>query len=168
MCVGRGDQRSSDIESPRLDGVRKIRRHGLKAPESGELSPPTRVGKDGFLLYRLAVGTILAVKVSFLYGRRHNQEKKGPSRVTQPSYVSKTGVAGRPHLGVPGKITGSVGSADLPYIITAVGPYNCGVSSPPGELFGFGGTTMDFALLPEYFGGSSLTSTRGVCREAGR
>ncbi|EJK54356.1 hypothetical protein THAOC_26024, partial [Thalassiosira oceanica] len=78
MCVGRGDQRSSDIESPRLDGVRKIRRHGLKAPESGELSPPTRVGKDGFLLYRLAVGTILAVKVSFLYGRRHNQEKKGP------------------------------------------------------------------------------------------
>ncbi|EJK44878.1 hypothetical protein THAOC_36549, partial [Thalassiosira oceanica] len=31
--------------------------------ESGDLSPPTRVGKDGFLRYRLAVGTILAVKV---------------------------------------------------------------------------------------------------------
>ena len=37
--------------------------------------------------------------------------------------MSKTGVAGRPHLGVPGKITGSVESADLPEIITAVGPY---------------------------------------------
>jgi len=44
------------------------------------------------------------------------------SKATKP-YVSKTGVAGRPHLGVPGKITGSVGSADLPNIITAVGPY---------------------------------------------
>ncbi|EJK57630.1 hypothetical protein THAOC_22304 [Thalassiosira oceanica] len=63
MCAGRGDQRSSDIESPRLDGVRKIRRHGLTPPECGGLSPPTRVGKDGFLRYRLAVGTILAVKV---------------------------------------------------------------------------------------------------------
>ncbi|EJK57786.1 hypothetical protein THAOC_22137 [Thalassiosira oceanica] len=64
MCAGRGDQRSSDIESPRLDGVRKIRRHGLTPPESGDLSPPTLVGKDGFLRYRLAVGTILAVKVT--------------------------------------------------------------------------------------------------------
>ncbi|EJK63393.1 hypothetical protein THAOC_15949 [Thalassiosira oceanica] len=64
MCAGRGDQRSSDIESPRLDGVRKIRRHGLTPPESGDLSPPTLVGKDGFLHYRLAVGTILAVKVT--------------------------------------------------------------------------------------------------------
>ncbi|EJK52556.1 hypothetical protein THAOC_28152, partial [Thalassiosira oceanica] len=44
------------------------------------------------------------------------------SRVTKP-YVSKTGVDGRPHLGVPGKITGSVESGDLPEIITAVGPY---------------------------------------------
>ncbi|EJK51850.1 hypothetical protein THAOC_28939, partial [Thalassiosira oceanica] len=44
------------------------------------------------------------------------------SRVTKP-YVSKTGVAGRPHLGVPGKITGSVESADLQEIITSVGPY---------------------------------------------
>ncbi|EJK64163.1 hypothetical protein THAOC_15130 [Thalassiosira oceanica] len=60
------------------------------------------------------------------------------SRVTKP-YVSKTGVAGRPHLGVPGKITGSVESADLPEIITAL-------------LEG----TMNFCLAstPEYFGGS--------------
>ncbi|EJK47729.1 hypothetical protein THAOC_33533, partial [Thalassiosira oceanica] len=65
-----GDQRSSDIESPRLDGVRKIRRHGLTPPESGDLSPPTRVDKDGFLRYRLAVGTILAVKVSILRGEQ--------------------------------------------------------------------------------------------------
>ncbi|EJK72829.1 hypothetical protein THAOC_05600, partial [Thalassiosira oceanica] len=63
MCAGRGDQRSFDIESPRLDGVRKIRRHGHKPPESGGLCPPTRVDEDGFLRYRLAVGTILAVKV---------------------------------------------------------------------------------------------------------
>ena len=64
MCAGRGDQRSSDIESPRLDGVRKIRRHGHKPPESGELCPAAiRVDEDGFLRYRLAVGTILAVKV---------------------------------------------------------------------------------------------------------
>ena len=63
MCAGRGDQRSFDIESPRLDGVRKIRRHGRKSLESGDLSPPTRVNGDGFLRYRLAVGTILAVKV---------------------------------------------------------------------------------------------------------
>ncbi|EJK61451.1 hypothetical protein THAOC_18061, partial [Thalassiosira oceanica] len=63
VCAGRGDQRSSDIESPRPDGVRKIRRHGLTPPESGYLSPPTRVDEDGFLRYRLAVGTILAVKV---------------------------------------------------------------------------------------------------------
>ncbi|EJK52166.1 hypothetical protein THAOC_28596, partial [Thalassiosira oceanica] len=60
VCAGRGDQRSSDIESPRPDGVRKIRRHGLTPPESGYLSPPTRVDEDGFLRYRLAVGTILA------------------------------------------------------------------------------------------------------------
>ncbi|EJK56659.1 hypothetical protein THAOC_23413, partial [Thalassiosira oceanica] len=58
--------RSGFGESPRLDGVRKIRRHGLTPPESGDLSPPTRVGKDGFLRYRLAVGTILAVKVIIL------------------------------------------------------------------------------------------------------
>ncbi|EJK46008.1 hypothetical protein THAOC_35350 [Thalassiosira oceanica] len=56
-------QRTSDIESPRLDGVRKIRRQGLKPPESGDLSPPTRVDEDGFLRCRLAVGTILAVEV---------------------------------------------------------------------------------------------------------
>ena len=66
MCAGRGDQRSSDIESPRLDGVRKIRRHGHKPPESWDLSPPTRVDGDGFLRYRLAVGTILAVEVGIL------------------------------------------------------------------------------------------------------
>ncbi|EJK56774.1 hypothetical protein THAOC_23270 [Thalassiosira oceanica] len=62
-CAGRGDQRSFDIESPRLDGVRKIRRHGHKPPESGELCPAIRVDEDGFLRYRLAVETILAVKV---------------------------------------------------------------------------------------------------------
>ena len=78
MCAGRGDQRSSDIESPRLDGVRKIRRHGHKPPESGDLCPAICVDEDGFLRYRLAVETILAVKVSFLYVGRHNQEKKGP------------------------------------------------------------------------------------------
>ncbi|EJK43938.1 hypothetical protein THAOC_37570, partial [Thalassiosira oceanica] len=66
MCAGRGDQRSSDIESPRLDGVRKIRRQGLKPPESGDLSPPTRVDEDGFLRCRLAVGTILAVEVGIV------------------------------------------------------------------------------------------------------
>ncbi|EJK69217.1 hypothetical protein THAOC_09543, partial [Thalassiosira oceanica] len=66
MCAGRGDQRSSDIESPRLDGVRKIRRQGLKPPESGDLSPPTRVDEDGFLHCRLAVGTILAVEVGIV------------------------------------------------------------------------------------------------------
>ncbi|EJK51575.1 hypothetical protein THAOC_29240 [Thalassiosira oceanica] len=60
MCAGRGDQRSFDIESPRLDGVRKIRRHGHKPPESGELCPAIRVDEDGFLRYRLAVETILA------------------------------------------------------------------------------------------------------------
>ncbi|EJK53788.1 hypothetical protein THAOC_26699, partial [Thalassiosira oceanica] len=80
MCAGRGDQRSFDIESPRLDGVRKIRRHGHKPPESGELCPAIRVDEDGFLRYRLAVETILAVKVSFLYVGRHNQEKKGPGQ----------------------------------------------------------------------------------------
>ncbi|EJK48362.1 hypothetical protein THAOC_32851 [Thalassiosira oceanica] len=59
-------QRTSDIESPRLDGVRKIRRQGLKPPESGDLSPPTRVDEDGFLRCRLAVGTILAVEVGIV------------------------------------------------------------------------------------------------------
>ncbi|EJK65961.1 hypothetical protein THAOC_13141 [Thalassiosira oceanica] len=78
------------------------------------------------------------------------------STVTKP-YMSKTGVAGRPHLGVPGNITGSVESADLPDdIITAVGPYKTshivgGVSSPHGAFGGYNGL---FALLPEYFGGS--------------
>ena len=80
MCAGRGDQRSFDIESPRLDGVRKIRRHGHKPPESGDLCPAIGVDEDGFLRYRLAVETILAVKVSFLYVGRHNQEKKGPTK----------------------------------------------------------------------------------------
>ena len=68
--------------------------------------------------------------------------------------MSKTGVAGRPHLGVPGKITGSVGSADLPKIITAIGPYKTahivGCLHHRDLLDG----TMDFDLLPEYFGGS--------------
>ena len=63
MCAGRGDQRSLDIESPRLDGVRKIRRHRPKPPESEESGRPPRVGEDGFLRYRLDVRTILAVKV---------------------------------------------------------------------------------------------------------
>ena len=66
MCAGRGDQRSFDIESSRLDGVRKIRRLGPKPPESGDLGPPTGVDEDGFLRYRLAVGTILAVEVGIL------------------------------------------------------------------------------------------------------
>ncbi|EJK45485.1 hypothetical protein THAOC_35897, partial [Thalassiosira oceanica] len=69
--------------------------------------------------------------------------------------MSKTGVAGRPHLGVPGNITGSVESGDLPEIITAVGPYKTAHivgCLHHGELLE--GTTMDFALLPEYFGGS--------------
>lgn len=79
------------------------------------------------------------------------------SRVTKP-YVSKTGVAGRPHLGVPGKITGSVESADLPEIITAVGPYKTAhivwdVFLHHGELLE---GTMNFALLPEYFLGVSF------------
>ena len=68
--------------------------------------------------------------------------------------MSKTGVAGRPHLGVPGKITGSVESGDLPEIITAVGPYKTAHivgCLHHGELLD---GTMDFALLPEYFGGS--------------
>ncbi|EJK70724.1 hypothetical protein THAOC_07891, partial [Thalassiosira oceanica] len=75
------------------------------------------------------------------------------SRVTKP-YISKTGVAGRPHLGVPGNITGSVESGDLPEIITAVGPYKTAHivgCLHHGELLE---GTMDFALLPEYFGGS--------------
>ena len=66
------------------------------------------------------------------------------SGVTKP-YVSKTGVDGRPHLGVPGKITGSVESGDLPEIITAVGPY---------KTAHIVGCLHHFALLPEYFGGS--------------
>ena len=75
------------------------------------------------------------------------------STVTKP-YMSKTGVAGRPHLGVPGNITGSVESGDLPEIITAVGPYKTAHivgCRHHGELLE---GTMDFALLPEYFGGS--------------
>ena len=63
MCAGRGDQRSLDIESPGLDGVRKIRRHRPEPPESEESGRPPRVGEDGFLRYRLDVRTILAVKV---------------------------------------------------------------------------------------------------------
>ena len=66
--------------------------------------------------------------------------------------MSKTGVAGRPHLGVPGKITGSVESADLPEIITAVGPYKTAHivgCLHHGELLE---GTMNFALLQEYFG----------------
>ena len=86
MCAGRGDQRSFDIESPRLDGVRKIRRHGHKPPESGDLCPAIRVDEDGFLRYRLAVETILAVKVSFLYVGRHNQEKKDPTDAWEQVY----------------------------------------------------------------------------------
>ena len=75
------------------------------------------------------------------------------SKVTKP-YVSKTGVVGRPHLGVPGKITGSVGSDDLPNIITAVGPYKTahivGCLHHGDLLDG----TMDFDLFQEYFGSS--------------
>ena len=75
------------------------------------------------------------------------------SEVTKP-YVSKTGVVGRPHLGVPGKITGSIGSADLPNIIAAVGTYKTahivGCLHHGDLLDG----TMDFDLLPEYFGSS--------------
>ena len=72
------------------------------------------------------------------------------SKVTKP-YVSRTGVAGRPHLGVPGKITGSVGSADLPPIIAAVGPYKTAHvvgCLHHGELLE---GSMDFDLLPDYF-----------------
>ena len=72
-------------------------------------------------------------------------------KVTKP-YVSKLGVAGRPHLGVSGKITGSVGSADLPNIITAVGPYKTAHivgCLHHGELLE---GSMDFDLLPKYFG----------------
>ena len=75
------------------------------------------------------------------------------SKVTKP-FVSKTGVAGRPHLGVPGNITGSVESGDLPEIIKAVGPYKTAHivgCLHHGELLE---GTMNFALLPEYFGGS--------------
>ena len=75
------------------------------------------------------------------------------SKVTKP-YVSKTGVVGRPHLGVPGKITGSVGSDDLPNIITAVGPYKTahivGCLHHGDLLDG----TMDFDLFQVYFGSS--------------
>ena len=72
------------------------------------------------------------------------------SKVTKP-YVSRTGVAGRPHLGVPGKVTGSVGSADLPTIIAAVGPYKTAHvvgCLHHGELLE---GSMDFDLLPDYF-----------------
>ena len=71
------------------------------------------------------------------------------SKVTKP-YVSRTGVAGRPHLGVPGKVTGSVGSADLPTIIAAVGPYKTAHvvgCLHHGELLE---GSMDFDLLPDY------------------
>ncbi|EJK59890.1 hypothetical protein THAOC_19836 [Thalassiosira oceanica] len=66
MCAGPRRPTISDIESPRLDGVQKIRRQGLKPPESGDLSPPTRVDEDGFLRCRLSVGTILAVEVGIV------------------------------------------------------------------------------------------------------
>ncbi|EJK60876.1 hypothetical protein THAOC_18709 [Thalassiosira oceanica] len=73
-------------------------------------------------------------------------------------------VAGRPHLGVPGngKITGSVESADLPEIITSVGPYKTAHivgCLHHGELFE---GKMNFALLPEYFGGLDCPPRRGV------
>ena len=66
--------------------------------------------------------------------------------------MSKTGVAGRPHLGVPGKITGSVESADLPEIITAVGPYKTAHivgCLHHGELLE---GTMDFAFFRSTLG----------------
>ncbi|EJK46529.1 hypothetical protein THAOC_34799 [Thalassiosira oceanica] len=68
--------------------------------------------------------------------------------------MSKTVVAGRPHLGVPGNITGSVESGDLPEIITAVGPYKTAHIVGCLHLGELLEGTMDFALLPEYFGGS--------------
>ena len=78
------------------------------------------------------------------------------STVTKP-YMSKTGVAGRPHLGVPGNITGSVESGDLPEIITAVGPYKTAHivgCLHHGELLYFGGSfDMEYAkkLVVEAF-----------------
>ena len=38
----------------------------------------SRVGEDGFLPYRLALATISAMKVSFLYVGWPSQEKKSP------------------------------------------------------------------------------------------
>ncbi|EJK59637.1 hypothetical protein THAOC_20106, partial [Thalassiosira oceanica] len=55
-------QRTCDVESPRLDGARKIRRPGPQPPESEDWGRPPRVGEDGILPYRLALATILAVK----------------------------------------------------------------------------------------------------------
>ncbi|EJK66864.1 hypothetical protein THAOC_12167, partial [Thalassiosira oceanica] len=68
-------------------------------------------------------------------------------------YASKTGVDGRSHLGVPGKITGSVESGDLQKS-SQLSPYKTAHivgCLHHGELLE---GTMDFALLPEYFGGS--------------
>ncbi|EJK73836.1 hypothetical protein THAOC_04520, partial [Thalassiosira oceanica] len=54
-------QRTCDIESPRLDGARKIRRPWPQPPESEDWGRPPCVGEDGILPYRLALATILAV-----------------------------------------------------------------------------------------------------------
>ncbi|EJK44710.1 hypothetical protein THAOC_36730 [Thalassiosira oceanica] len=54
-------QRTCDVESPRLDGARKIRRPGPQPPESEDWGRPPRVSEDGILPYRLALATILAV-----------------------------------------------------------------------------------------------------------
>ncbi|EJK59652.1 hypothetical protein THAOC_20091, partial [Thalassiosira oceanica] len=51
------------MESPQFDGVRKVRRHRPKPPESEESGRLPRVSEDGFLRYHLDVRTILAVKV---------------------------------------------------------------------------------------------------------
>ncbi|EJK69059.1 hypothetical protein THAOC_09722, partial [Thalassiosira oceanica] len=65
-------QRTCDVESPRLDGARKIRRPWPQPPESEDWGRPPRVGEDGILPYRLALATILAVKwASCTYGRVH-------------------------------------------------------------------------------------------------
>ena len=72
--------------------------------------------------------------------------------VTKPYVLDSPGSL--EDLGVPGKITGSVESGDLPEIITAVGPYKTAHivgCLHHGELLE---GTMNFALLPEYFGGS--------------
>ncbi|EJK68458.1 hypothetical protein THAOC_10364 [Thalassiosira oceanica] len=56
-------QRTCDVESPRLDGARKIRGPWPQPPESEDWGRPPRVGEDkGILPYRLALATILAVK----------------------------------------------------------------------------------------------------------